>query len=806
MLLLGDGKGKFTQAPAQPEPGGAHLTTCARLADLDSDGDLDLLAMRIKAGSVPPQETQAATASRLFNNNLDGTFADLASAHGLALADLPVSAVVLDDFDNDRDIDMAVLSPASQPLCWENFRVGRYRLLDAKATKLDVTGAISATTGNPFKTGNRDLLVFAGKELVLYHNRGRWEFQRDIEFSTKHGSLGGTGGQFVDIDNDGDLDLLIADAHRRDGSRGPALLLNDWPNTRFVDAADVDPGNMLGRWSCDGDAVCVAADFNGDGKPDLLHAAMGRSPVLFVNATQGGNWLALDLLGQRGQDQTSRSPSSAIGARVEFRSGNVTQQYVVGTPAGATAMPALRIQAGIGHHRSVDWLRIQWPDSLLQAELEMAGNQVVTLPETCRRTSSCPHLFAWNGQNFAFVSDFGGVGGLGYRTGPATFARPDPTEYVLLPELAARDGDFILQVVEPLEEVVYFDEAKLMAVDHPAGTSVHPHEMAAVTADPPPFEIFCYSQVVKPARALNDRGLDVKLALEKSDRIYASPSQRDGRFAGFARDHFVELDFADRLSSLPAGSRWVLFLDGWVEYSTSTSNFAASQAGLKLKAPSVAAWRDGCWVELLHEAGYPAGINHTMTLDLTGKLRPDDRKLRISTNMDLSWDRIFLAPHRDGAAVTHTEIAARGADLHFLGYPREFSPDGRQPNLLDHANIDTSDTWLRMPGAYTRYGDVTELVRSADDRFAILAAGDEITLRFPASALSPVPPGCVRTFLLKSDSFCKDMDLYTGGSQSVEPLPFHGMKAYSYGPDQHCPQNDMTRRYRQEYNTRIIEP
>jgi len=806
LLLLGDGKGNFTQAPAQPEAGGEHLTTCARLADLDSDGDLDLFAMRIKAGSVPPRETPAATASRVFNNNLDGTFADLAPAYGLALADLPVSAVVHDDFDNDRDLDMIVLSPSSPPLCWENYRVGRYRLLDAKATKLDVTGAISATTGNPFRTGNRDLLVFAGKELVLYHNRGHWEFQRDTDFSTRHGSLGGTSGQFVDIDNDGDLDIVIADAHRRDGSRGPALLLNDWPNQRFVDAAEVDPGNVLGHWSCDGDAVCVAADFNGDGKPDLLHAAMGRSPVLFVNATQGGNWLALDLLGQRGQDQTSRSPSSAMGARVEFRSGNVSQQYVVGTPAGATAMPALRVHGGIGQHRSVDWLRIQWPDSLLQAELEMAGNQVVTLPETCRRSSSCPHLFAWNGQNFAFVSDFGGVGGLGYRTGPSTFARPDPTEYVLLPELAARDGDFILQVVEPLEEVVYFDEAKLIAIDHPAGTSVYPHELAAVKADPPPFEVFCYSQVVQTARALNDRGEDVTRALEKSDRIYASPSHRDGRFAGFARDHFVELDFADRLRSLPAGSRWVLYLDGWVEYSTSTSNFAASQAGLKLKAPSVAVFRDGAWVELLHEAGYPAGINHTMTLDLTGKLRPDDRKLRISTNMDLSWDRIFLAPHRDGAAVTHTEIAARGADLHFLGFPREFSPDGRQPNLLDHANINTSDTWLRMPGAYTRYGDVSELVRMADDRFAILAAGDEITLRFPAGALPPVPPGCVRTFLLKSDSFCKDMDLYTGGSQSVEPLPFHTMKAYPYGPEQHYPENDMTRRYRREYNTRIIEP
>ena len=87
LLLLGDGKGKFTRAPAQPDAGGQHLTTCARLADLDSDGDLDLLTMRIKAGSVPADATQAATASRVLNNNLDGTFADLAPTLGLAMAD-----------------------------------------------------------------------------------------------------------------------------------------------------------------------------------------------------------------------------------------------------------------------------------------------------------------------------------------------------------------------------------------------------------------------------------------------------------------------------------------------------------------------------------------------------------------------------------------------------------------------------------------------------------------------------------------------------------------------------------------------
>lgn len=804
LVYLNDGKGNLTQAPQQPEPAGDHLTTCARLVDLDSDGDLDLVAMRIKKGNVPLDGTQAAAPSVVLNNNLDGTFSEVAGEQGLAFPDTAVSAVVADDLDNDRDIDMAVASASKPPLCWQNYRVGQFRMLDAKTTHLDLPGAISITTGNPFKTGNRDLLVFGGKELVLFHNRGLWTFERDSEFSTQHGAMGGTGGQFVDVDNDGDLDIVIADAHRQDGTRGPALLLNDWPKTRFVDALSVDPGCLLAQRSCPGDAVCVAADFNGDGKVDLLQATMGASPAVIAGASQGGNWLAVDLEGKVLQDQTSRSPRSAIGARVELRSGNVTQQYVVGTPAGATALPPLRIQAGLGSHSSVDWLRVQWPDSLLQAELEVAGNQVMTIPETCRRTSSCPHLFAWDGRQFAFVSDFGGVGGLGYRTGPSSFARPDPTEYVVIPSLAARDGDYILQVVEPLEEIVYLDEARLIAVDHPKGTSVHPNELAAVSASPPSFQLFCYGKVVNPARAVNERGGDVTEALLKTDRMYASPTERDSRFAGYARDHCVELDFADRLESLDPGSRWVLFLDGWVEYSTSTSNFAASQAGLRLKAPSISVLREGRWVELLHEVGYPAGINHTMTLDLTGKLLSGDRKIRIATNMDLSWDRIFLAAHRSEVALKQQEVAARSSDLHLLGFPREFSPDGRRPNLLDYANIDRSDTWRRMPGAYTRHGDVTELVHSADDRFVILAAGDEVTVRFPVSAFGPVPSGCVRTFLLKSDSFCKDMDLYTGGSESVEPLPFHAMKSYPYGPDECYPDTPTTREYRKQYNTRII--
>ncbi|WP_168222024.1 FG-GAP-like repeat-containing protein [Aquisphaera giovannonii] len=805
-LLLNDGRGAFKPAPISTAKDGACLTACARLADLDSDGDLDLMSLRIKAGAVPGDASQTASPSTLLNNNGDGTFPDLAGVLGLDLPDRPSSAVVFDDFDDDRDVDLVLVSPKAPPLAWENHRVGRFRILDSKVTRLDLAGARSVTTGNPFKTGKRDLLLFAGKELALYHNRGGWKFERDDEFSSRYGTLGGTSGQFADLDNDGDLDVLIADAHRRDGSRGPAVLLNDWPIKRFIEATEADAGSLLPRWKCAGDAVAVAADFDGDGTLDLLVASMGGPPVVFDNATRGSHWLALDLKGQRGQDQNSRSPSTSIGARVELRSGAVSQQYVVGTPAGGTAMPPTRVHAGLGASPSVDWLRVNWPDSLLQAEVEVLGDRPLTLNEESRRPSSCPHLFAWNGHAYGFVSDFGGVGGLGFRTGPGSFATPDPTEYVAIPNLAPLDGEYILQVVEPLQELVYFDEAKLIAVDHPAGTTILPNEMAAVGLAPPPFEVFCFREAIAPVRATNGRGDDVTDALARTDRVFAGPVECDRRFVGFAKDHFVELDFGDRLESLPTDTRRILCLDGWVEYSDSTSNFAASQAGLRLKAPSVLVERDGKWTELLHEAGYPAGINHTMTLDLTGKLRPGDRRIRIATNMDVSWDRIYVALPGPASSFGLKEVAPRRADLHFLGYPREYSPDGRQPTLFDYSKVSKSDTWHRLPGAYTRYGDVLDLVTRTDDRFAVMAAGDEITLRFPADAFGPVPAGCVRTFLLKSDSFCKDMDLYTGAGDNVEPMPYHDMKEYPYDPATAPPVPEDVRRSRDQYNTRVIAP
>jgi hypothetical protein len=214
--------------------------------------------------------------------------------------------------------------------------------------------------------------------------------------------------------------------------------------------------------------------------------------------------------------------------------------------------------------------------------------------------------------------------------------------------------------------------------------------------------------------------------------------------------------------------------------------------------------RDGRWVEVFREAGYPAGLNHTMTLDLTGKIRPRDRRVRLTSNMQIYWDQIFLAEHTGEVPLAIREIGADSAQLRFLGYPREYSPDGLEPNLYDYDNIDRAAAWKLMAGQYTRFGEVAELLATADDCFAIMGRGEQLTLRFPADAFGPVPPGCRRTFLLKTDSYCKDMDLYTAHGDSVEPLPFHAMSGYPYGPDENYPDTERTRRYRSQYNTRPV--
>jgi tetratricopeptide (TPR) repeat protein len=802
-----DGQGNFSSLKIEEFKENEKATSCARLIDIDSDGDLDFLALRLREGTIPATNSNVASVSSLYNNNRDGSFTDIAKKLGLSFPEMQIAAVIYDDFDNDRDLDL-ILFPSNEefPVCWVNDRIWEYHLLDIEDSGLSVKNVLAATSGDPDKDGDRDLLLFTKEGVKLYTNTGHFKFENNMPFFRTAGTTGGTSGQFADMDNDGDLDILLADILRKDGTQGPTLLINDWPNDRFIDILEIDEGNILSALNTQEAASCVVADFTGDGRCDVLLASMGRKPILVENITPENHWIEIDLLGTKSQDQKSRSNNSAIGAKIEIKAGNISQQYVVGVPTGPASLAPYRIHAGLSNYPNIEWMRIIWPDGVLQAELEIPSDQVITITEIQRKTSSCPHLFAWDGSHFSFISDFGGMGGVGYFLGePGQYAKPDPTEYLLIPNLAARDGHYVLQVMQPLEEIIFFDEAKLIAVDHPIGTEVYPNEMMAISVSPPEFEVFCYRDKIEPVRAIDHQGTDVTDEIRHIDRDCAGTTELDSRFTGFAKDHFIELDFGEQLKQLNSNSKRVLFLYGWVEYGYSTTNFAAYQAKISLRAPTVEVLRGTTWIELYDQVGYPAGINHMMTLDVSGKLLPTDKKIRISTNMDLYWDKIYLAEILDNSDLSMTEASLENADFHFLGFPKEYSPDGRHPRLLDYDNIDRTVPWKTMTGNYTRFGEVTELLKEPDDQYVIMARGEEVTLYFSENRFGNIPDGYQRSFILKADSFCKDMDICSADPLTVEPLPFHDMSNYPYGPDEHYPDSEEHRQYQKEFNTRKLE-
>jgi hypothetical protein len=201
--------------------------------------------------------------------------------------------------------------------------------------------------------------------------------------------------------------------------------------------------------------------------------------------------------------------------------------------------------------------------------------------------------------------------------------------------------------------------------------------------------------------------------------------------------------------------------------------------------------------------GIPAGKPKTIMVDLTGRFLSASREVRIVTNLCLYWDQIFLSEDAAPPPVRLTPVDARSAEVRLRGFSHAvIDPQREQPESFEYAQWSASAGWNQTPGFYTRYGDVRELVKAADDRFVIMGAGDELRLLFPATALPPLAPGERRDFLLLVDGWAKDSDANTAFSQTVGPLPFHAMSRYPYPAAEQYPDDAVHEAYRKMYNTR----
>ena len=790
-LFRGSPDGTFTETTSLlPLLAAAGPTRSALWFDADHDGDLDLILCH-RDRTV-----------QLVRNNADGTFTD--GSDGLDLGDAGTGAVLAlpGDIDGDRDHDLILLRADAPAAFLLNDLSGRFRSApgEVSAIRGDLGGTLQDFDGD----GHLDLLVLRDHPAIptLHLGDGRGGFRISPSFgetATAAAVFGVMlGVRAVDIDLDGDLDIAIL------GEEGH-LLLNDGSG-RFTLRARVwaaAPGSRL--------AGAEVADLTGDLIPDALLFERGESTrVLLIpgGIDPAATAVAVAPTGVRSRDKPTRSPASGYGVHLTARAGLREQSRLVTGQTGGLGQSPLPVVFGLAASPKIDYIRLDWPDGVAQIEADLAAGRTHVIAETQRKVSSCPVLFTWNGERFEFITDFAGVGGLGYFVGGGEYAVPTPVDHVKIEshQLRARDGRYELRITEPMEETAYIDRLELVAVDHPTGWQVYPDERLVVAGPPPTREILVVREPVFAERAFDPAGHECSAALRAVDRRYAFEPELDRRFIGFCVPHTLELDFGRQLAGPGADARVFLFITGYLEYPYSQTTYAAEQAQVAWQPIRIERQQpDGTWRTIVPDAGAFGGMARTMTVDLTGLIDGPDCRLRLTSNLEMFYDQIFAARTMSADSVDVRRMHIGEAELRYVGIAREVSPDGTQPLVYDYQKTDVDVPFRSLVGAYTRYGPVRELLTEEDDLFVLVGTGDEIAVSFDATAL-PIPSaGMTRSFILVSHAYCKDMDRYTATPETLEPMPFRGMNRYPYLDDARPAETDAQRRVRETYHTRIVE-
>ena len=453
----------------------------------------------------------------------------------------------------------------------------------------------------------------------------------------------------------------------------------------------------------------------------------------------------------------------------------------------ARRVATLPIEIGVGSHKQLDSITTRWLSlnpSLVDVKVD--SRSVLTIGELQIQDTSCPYLYAWDGKRFRFVNDILGASPVGLPLSEGRYIDADPDEYVWLGSeelLQPQDGNYLLQITEELREVLYLDEAKLMVVDHPRGTEVHPTDKLCPGKPFPTGELVMLQGRQPLLKATRTDGLDVTERLTEDDGKVLSPLKlRDTHLRGLAEPHGVTLDFGPLAVERPL----VLALTGWLRFGGATANLAAStDPDLPFPFPKLEVeTHDGKWKAVEVVVGAPAGKTKTILVDLAGKLEPGSRRLRLTTAFEIHWDRIALFERADPAQTRITAFAPTSTDLHWHGIGELEKLPWYVPQTPIHDCVMAAAPWRAIPSGWcTRYGDVQELVAQRDNALVLINSGDELTLRFDASRLPARLPGCVRDFFLYSAGWDKDADFHTKLGSTVEPIPWHGMNDQQYGQE-----------------------
>ena len=747
--------------------------------DFDHDGDLDLFSGRTDIAMYRNNSDDQNKGNETFTDVTEQTFVTTTAPQYA-----PAEAFSA-DFDDDGDIDIFVTHRETGCTLYDNLRQGKLRAVSDETGIPQDAHYTAAAIGDYDNDGDIDIFLSTADRIYLYLNRGDGSFVDDPRLEASVRDLSPVLLKNIDYDNDGFVDLWVS------GKDGMFLFRNDGTGHfaepyPLIETVTPTEGALLQTATAG-----AVGDYDNDGDLDLFFInGKGELRALQNDGGNQNNWIQVRLEGiTSGDNKVNRD---GIGSKLEVKVGDLYQLQYVSEQVS---------HFGLGAFDAADVVRVVWTNGVPQNVIQPQARQRILEKQILK--GSCPFLYVYDGEQYQFVTDLLWRAPLGLVTSMG-FVAPDETkDFVKISgtQIQPKSGKYSIQITEELWETAYFDEVKLIAVDHPAGTDIFVNEQYI----PPPFaefKVYGVKEKLHPKSAVNHRGEDVSDALKMFDYHYAV-EHKPGPYQGVVKPHAIVLDLGDAPNDAPV----TLFLSGWIFPTDTSINVALFQnPGINPSFPSVSVKDEtGQWKTVIDMIGLLAGKNKTITVDLTGKFLSDDRHVRIDTDMQIYWDAAFFTVGAQDVPIELTTLNPDSADLHYRGFSEMYRPNPHAPHLFDYQKVTTDAQWRDLAGYYTRYGDVNPLLQEVDDMYVILNAGDEITVEFDASRLPALKPGWVRDFILYSDGWDKDGDINTLTSQTVEPLPFHGMSAYPYPDTEHYPNDAAHRRYRLEYNTRRVE-
>jgi enediyne biosynthesis protein E4 len=408
-LYHNNGDGTFTDVTEKSGTGGPTTpgltwSTSAAWVDLDNDGLLDLVVLRYvkwdfddlycgehregyRAYCHP--DTFPAIPALVYHNDGNGHFTEQAAKMGLATPGKGLG-IAIADFDRDGKIDLAVANDSMLEFLYHNKGNGQFEETGLVAeVALDGDGRTYAGMGIDFQDYNNDGLPdivitnLANQKYALYRNTGDGGFTYETyvaglaRMTLLHS---GWGVRFLDYDNDGLKDILIAQGHDLDTVeltspqihyREPMLLARNTGNG-FVDVSAQSGAIFQQAWVSRGMAI---GDLDNDGRLDAVVTTNGGPAHIMHNETATGNhWLILNLVGHK-------SNRDGIGAEIKITTSKGAQYTTVTTAGSYLSSNDKRAHFGLGADKAARRVEIRWPSGIIQKLDNVPADQILKIDE-----------------------------------------------------------------------------------------------------------------------------------------------------------------------------------------------------------------------------------------------------------------------------------------------------------------------------------------------------------------------------------------------------------------------------------------